>query len=324
MAYKLGMVSSTIDDRDWKIPMSLTTVSPITTKYRANKYDQGTSNECAYFSLAQWMEASESKQRGVQVRFSTGFNNGVRGENDYKGEGTMPREMLMQATIFGLVKYDLFPVSGTYEFCKEEVSKKWNYLEGEWLSSRIKGFVKLNNMQEVYSYMSEYGFGILYGQHVYESFFKTGTDGIVPTPSGNLLGGHMQYAPDIVLKNGKLLLATQNTWKGWGDNQMGYVNPSEQKGVEMWGPIPDNTKWYSDMPNAIMMVVPKDKTKRNNYIYSDNKRIDIPVGPFYHDNKLCTAIREPFEAIGAKVKWQRMPDGSDITIIYPRGFEIKD
>ncbi len=321
--YKFGMISSPDDERDWRIPMAVDFAKPITTLYRSNKYFQSYS-DCAPFAFNQWTEANEFRQRGVRIRYSPGYSYAARKDTDWQNEGMMPRELLMQAMMIGTVPYDLFPYEGTYIDVKSKLVEKWKSLDGVWLSSRIKGFVRLRTLADVYTYMAEYNLGILYGQMLYDSFLKTGTDGIVPPQSSAFLGGHLMYAPDLVMKNNELRIAVQNTYPNLGDNQMLYINISEQSSIEMWGPIPDDSKWYSDMPTELLMLVPADKTKRNDWMYVDNKKVTMPVGPFYNDDKLCTAIREPFEAIGCKVKWQRLPDGSEMTQIYPRGYEIKD
>lgn len=315
-----GMIPSPPDDRDFPVPPGVVgTVpsAPYTTKYRPNKRLQGATNSCAAQSMAQWIEAAELKQRGVRIPYSPGYIYGISLDGQWKNEGMIPRELLLNTMRFGVVRESMFSKLGTREYTMTELGKVWSSLDGEGIPARIRAFVRLRSMADVYAYMTQHDLGILFACRIYESYLKTGDDKVVPPPSGEVLGGHMQYAPDIVEVGGRLLIATQNTWLVNGQ-QTQYIDPTEQTFVEMWGPIPDDSPWYTDMPREIMFSIPVGG-RRNDYMHVDGKRVDIPVGAFYLDGKMCCAMREPFEAIGAKVEWYKMPGGSSTVIIKPRG-----
>lgn len=314
-----GMIESPIDERDWTPPVMMALLpKAIRTPHRASLRDQGEFGTCVAESMASWVEANELRERGVRITYSEGYVYGNRAETDHQGEGMIPRQMLMQNIRHGTVRRSMFSVRNNYTATRNELRAHAGNLKDEGFPTRIRGFVRLMTMTDVYAYMMEHEVGILVGCSVDSGFTRVGASGIIPAFTGPRLGGHMMYAPDIVSIAGTLRLALQNSWAGWGDGQRGYMDIATASGLEMWGPLPDDSSWYTEMPNEIILTVPADHSKRHDFMWVDNRKVEMPVGPFYVENKLCTALREPFEAMGAEVEWTRLADKSDVIRIRPR------
>lgn len=325
--FNLGMIYSPPDERDWHLPEEMVMASPelkaIRTPYRATPRNQFNYSTCAAEAMAQWVEANELRERGVRIEYSEGDIYAGREERDHKGEGMIPRQMLRWQMKHGAVRKSMFNVRNTYTSTITQRKAQEGFLKDEGLSTRIRGFVRLTSMKEIYAYMSEFQVGVLFGSAIDANYDRPQSNGVIAPFVAPSRGGHMVYCPDIVEINGRFLLAIQNSWgSGWGLNGVAYIDINEAVNVEIWGPLPEESSWYKEMPNEIILAHYKDG-RDNTTMYVENTAVKIPLGPFYYkgangETKLCTAIREPFEAIGAKVDWVRMETGDDIITIRPR------
>ncbi len=305
--YTTGMVPSPQDDRDYTIDKvvaySAEPIQNMIVSYVPQPIDQGPFGMCVAVTLAGILEASEYKQRNTQVLISPRYIYGNRTKLDYQGEGMMPREALKMASRFGAPRRELLPGLSTYQSARDAITSA---IDGEGLPNRIKGYVRLRNLQEVYDYFRIYDLPIMFGMSLTNSFYTTPSTGMVPAPSGDRVGGHAMRG--IGIRDGRLIV--QNSWGSqWGDSWKGYINITEQTGIEMWGIIPENSETLINRPQEMLLTL-GSKT-----MLVDNKIIEMDVAPFAQNNRTWVPLRFVTEALGAEVKWYPMPEGKDMIIL---------
>jgi len=295
-----GLIPSPPDERDYTLETVVSyksfPVKDITVPYVPEPFDQGNVGVCAAVTLAGILEAIEHEQRGVRVPLSIKYLYGNRGARDHQGEGMMPRQLLQMATRFGTPRRELLPGVANYPASREAITPS---LDGEGLPNRPKGYVRLRGLQDIYDYMTRFGFPVFFGMQVTESFMKTGADGMIPAPEGRLLGGHAMRCIGIRLLNGVHRLVLQNSWgASWGDNWLGYLSLDDgHRMVEAWGLLPEQSDTLIQKPQTIMLRI------GSNTVHIDSVAHKMDVAPFILNQRTWVPLRFIAEYLGMKVEW---------------------
>ena len=315
MRYTTGMIPSPPDERDYPLSKALTyasaPVQDIVVSYIPEPIDQGAYGICVAVTLAGLIEAAEWHQRKTKVLISPKFIYGNRAPTDHQGEGMQPRQALQMATRFGAPRRDLLPGLATYPAAKQAITPA---IDGEGLPNRPKGYVRLRTLQDVYDAFVALDLPVMFCMSVTESFKATPSSGVVPPPSGKLLGGHAMRCIGIRTVNGKKRLVIQNSWGvWWGQNGLCYIDLDDGHGdVEMWGIVPEYTESLIKRPQTIMLRV-GSKT-----VMVDSDRYEMDVAPFVQSDRTWVPLRFISEYLGMDVEWHPM-QGGDIIILRDGG-----
>jgi len=149
-------------------------------------------------------------------------------------------------------------------------------------------------LQDIYDYFRLYGFPILFGMYVTESFMTTSQNGMVAAPTGALLGGHAMRG--IGIRDNRLIV--QNSWgSNFGDNWKLYIDLQQHQGIEAWGAIPEGSETL--IQRSLEMLLTID----SNTAYVDGKAMTLDVPPTILNQRTMVPLRFISEALGAKVEW---------------------
>lgn len=177
-------------------------------------YDQDIYGMCVAFTLAEVKESEEGKERGQNIRFSPAFIYGNRRDTDWQGEGMEPREALKALQSDGACPWDMYPIWGDYPKCKAGITQAMRDAAKPYV---IKTYARAVTIDELKAAIYHTG-PCLLAIPVYESFYQTGKDGIVPPPSGKLLGYHAMMDYGWTTPSMGEYWRVQNSWgTAWGD-----------------------------------------------------------------------------------------------------------
>lgn len=195
MEFTLGAIPSPYDSRDYTLARS----NRILLEERPKIYiptiqmtqkNQGNVGKCVAAAKSIIRENKEFKQSGKIVVFSEDFLYANREADHYKGEGMYPREACDSLLKKGIVPLDYF------NYPNKEYS-----LLAPLLAPLLEALLPLAEPRKISAYyktttQAERELSLLnlgsqtFTFPVYSSFFKTGRDGIIPEPSGELNGYH--------------------------------------------------------------------------------------------------------------------------------------
>ena len=228
-----GVIPSPPDERDFTIAMARRALGKETVKsypekiripYPGPVYDQGNIGACVAYSLIAERLTSEWLQRKVIEHFSPGFIYGNRYWSFYRGEGMITRDALDSLRIDGAVLHEDFPFIDHYEKLKDIIEPHLETLRKKTAKPyRISSYFRLDGPdQDVVANMKEAlmnGMLIVTCIDVYESFFSTGKDGLVPIPDTakeKNYGGHamLTFGMDDTLGD----VGCTDTLNSWGEN----------------------------------------------------------------------------------------------------------
>jgi len=318
-----NIVSSPKDDRDYtvekfKVASASQLPSEYIIPYVPNVYSQETTSMCLAFSLASIKESHEFKERKVKKRYSPAFIYANRKITDWQYEGGMPRQMLKRLCKYGTCEFDDFNVLGSYGMCKTELNQRLNQLVPLSLPQKIYAYAKLRNTQEIKQCLYKFKTPVLVCINVYDSFYNTGKNGIVATPSGSNNGGHAMIAIGWKVINGKTYIIVLNSWgTDWADNGLCYIDNDSYKFTEIWAVV--DQKPEQEIEKATDMLL----TIGNKKMVVDNKMIEMDTAPFYKDNRTFVPLRFVSEALGYTVNWYKSgsSDGVGDMILVTNGGE---
>ena len=306
MDRQFGYKPSPIDPRDRKLGISIP-AQPVAASagFRSPVYDQGNTMECVAFATASIIEAINKKTRSIVRRISPGYIYGMRAEGDYIGEGMMPVEAFKNASKIGAVRWEDFPVVGDLPTVQSALSSKLGELDGYGIPNRIKAYVRLNTVAEISAFIQTYNVPAFIGMTVYQSFVNTGFDGIVPAPSGSILGGHGMQV--VATKGGNQKVEVQNQWgTGWGHYGNCTVDLSQHAGWEAWGFIDEDTTAIVNKQHEFMISFATNKIT-----FGDGTTKNLRGPAILHNSMTYINARDILEATGyGKIKWYPMPTGA--------------
>lgn len=241
--FKPGVLPSPPDDRDFTIAMACKALGKEPAKiypkkiripYPGKIYNQGDVGACGAYSIVEERTATEYQQRGIVEEFSPGFIYWNRYWSFHRGEGLIMRDALDSLRIDGAVLLSDFPYIGHISNMSPEQKELVSELRLKTGKPyRISSYFNLlgTTQEETVNNIKEAlmnGMIVIVCIDVYDSFFKTGKDGIVPMPDTKKEknnGGHAMSifgADDDIAKVGAY--ETLNHWgPEWGNNGWCYL-----------------------------------------------------------------------------------------------------
>ena len=232
--FKLQKLISPIDERDYDISM-LSCVSTeklpdnFSLTYQFDAKNQGKVNSCVGHSVSEWFEIAFKSSK----QFSPGFIYGNRDENEYPGTGWYNRLAFKHAVNEGVALLEDMPFNLEVPDIIKTVKENQILFE-KAKKHKAASYIKLNNVDEIKRFIYDTKTPVVISVAVYDSFYDTKSDGLVPKCSGKKQGFHSV----LILgwrEDGRLIML--NSWSNqWGDNGYGYLLTDDPNLItEAWG-----------------------------------------------------------------------------------------
>lgn len=307
--YTFGAIPSPHDYRDYPvakvIPMGIYPEEyiPPLTKIK----NQGSVGACVAYSLSTIKEYQERKEREQQGRntytqYSANFIYGNRADDDYQGEGMIPRQALKQLQEYGVCEEELMPGIWNYP-AQKKLFNETVYKAA--LPQRIKTYAAINTIEEVKNAIYFNG-PVLICFQIYESFCNCTGDLPLPKPGEKVLGYHAV----AVIGYTKDRLIIQNSWgESWGKGGICYMPLN----------YPINEKWA-----VTDLVMQHDVIKLqigSKIIEVNGNKKEMDTAAFIKDNRTFLPVRAVAEALGCEVDWDAKTQ--TVTLIKDRDYVDK-
>lgn len=255
--YGLGAVPDRYDPRDYVVAeptAAAVETYPVGFKLTSMPVkNQNTINSCVAHSIALIKEIQEFYETGKEMQFSVGWIYGYRLRNQHQGTGMMPKEALQTLQMYGDVLYDDFPENFEYN----DLSKLIEARKADCLSKaskyKISTYARVTSTSSVKACLYERHSPVMIICNIYDSFYNTSANGIVPTKSGALQGSHaMTIIGWTKTLNGEYYIV-QNSWgPEWGDCGVCYIKTDNNIITDMFT-ITDKQNeviTFKDVPNS--------------------------------------------------------------------------
>ena len=271
-----GVLLSPIDERDYRYKdISKASKTKLPDEYNLatgfDVLDQGQINSCVGHSLEEWFELVFK----TKFRFSPGFFYGNRSDiEDFPGEGMIISQALKHAIRDGAVPYDEFPYNLEVPVIIDMVKKDQSRLYS--IASKYKALTRINlDREDIKEFIFNEGCPVIVSLAIYDNFYDTKKDGMIPLCKGKYVGRHCVIIPGW-RKDGRLIVL--NSWsKKWGDNGFGYLDMNDPLTLcEMWGMTP-NKVTPPETPEVLWRVQTIAATKKENAEDSMKKLIHTPL-----------------------------------------------
>jgi len=229
--YKLGVISSEPDPRDYNIAKLIPQENMLTTfpksfriPYNHEIKNQENINSCVWHSFSYICEDLEEKQNGKYIRLSpaSGYlNRGV--DVSYKDQGFIPREGLKSLIKNGIAPWDTCPVN--LEFPQGEdyfLANKESILKNAY-KYRITAFAKVETIDEIKNGLINFGM-ITASIPIYDSFYRLTKQNAVYSPNIESESVHGLHMITIVAWNEDNKWVCLNSWgSGFADGGYFYL-----------------------------------------------------------------------------------------------------
>lgn len=230
--YKYGAVVRN-SNQDPEFPVSFR----LWTSGVKNQVDKGT---CVAHALTSMKEIQDYYDTKSLEKYSTSWVYLVRQNGQYKGEGMKTKEALANLKNVGVVPYSMLP--GNIEYGDGLIMGWKASMDQEMLAEakkhRINSYVLTNSADEIKKALYNDHSPVVIGVSIYESFYNTKENGIVPLPNQSteaLYGGHAMLIIGWITINAKQYWVVQNSWsENWGDNGYCYLQIDKFPIDEMW------------------------------------------------------------------------------------------
>lgn len=229
----LGMVPSPMDHRDYRLSRIVKVRTSFPPEYTVptlipRPYDQGEIGACVAFALKAIKEMQELAERQVFSSFSAAYIYGARDEDDYKGEGMIPREALDILRHRGTCLEELFPGIYPYPVCASKITPE---MDRDAKAQRIQTYTAIYTIEEAKTALMELG-PLAVGIPVYDSFYQGGHLPLPDTARELLRGYHMMAVVGWTKDQRWLVL---NSWgPEWGKLKGYCTLPFNYPITEMW------------------------------------------------------------------------------------------
>lgn len=254
---KLYLKPSPQDDRDYKVtrlvPMAESFPLEFVTIYPGQVKDQGQVGSCMAHSIAETRETIEALQSKVYNQFSVGFVYGNREvPAGQETEGMIPRDALKQLMACGDVYNVDFPYNEEYPSVHARLGLVKTDLLAKAYPHRITAYCRLWTLNDIKTALMKLG-PVIIGIPVYDSFYTTGADGIVPIPKvrKEAIAGYHAITVFGWRKDNSLIVL--NHWGSeWGNKGWCYLPADFIKlsGFEAWS-ITDTLLPIQESPQVV-------------------------------------------------------------------------
>jgi C1A family cysteine protease len=221
--HALGTIKDKPDTRDYLVtnyittPVALPTIFSMRGKQTPIK-NQGSFGACASFSGCAMKEYYDSIEYGKIIDLSEQWLYGKNKENGgYPGEGEYPRVVVDTLVKFGVCEEIYQPYEERYP-AKNAPKPGADTNAAKY---KAKEYARVSrDIQAIKTALVQNG-PVFISVKVYESFYNTGSNGIVPMPksSEQFLGGHGMVA--VGYDDTRRMLEVKNSWGSFGDK--GYL-----------------------------------------------------------------------------------------------------
>lgn len=217
------------DDRDYLVSKLIAQVSVFPTEflipYNHEVKNQGMVSSCVAHSLAYCKEIIEEKQSNKFKQFSVGYIYGNRSTTDYQKPGMYPREALSHL-LDGNVLYEDFPYNLEMPEIMGKVYAQSSTLVLKAYPYRITAYCRLYSIDDIKNALMQIG-AVTVSYPIYNSFYNTGSNGIVPIPSGSIHGNHMMTIIGWIVIDNVEYWVILNSWgSNWGKNGQCFIKTS--------------------------------------------------------------------------------------------------
>ena len=204
-----------------------------------NQVDKGT---CVAHAMSSMKEIQDYYDSKSMENYSTSWIYLMREDNQYQGSGMYIKEAMANLKKYGVVPYSMLP--GNIEYTDGvAISKKYKNdaaMLTEAQKHRINSYVMTKSKTDIKEALYYDHSPVVIGVLVYESFYNTQSNGIVPIPNvakEDCYGGHALLITGWITIGNKEYWVVQNSWgENWGDNGFCYLEI---------GSFPINESWTS-------------------------------------------------------------------------------
>jgi C1A family cysteine protease len=227
------------DPRDFRCKLSLRpgidskNIDLRTTAWMPPVWDQGELGSCTAQGIGGAYEFTRKKQNLEDFTPSTLFiyyNERALEGNINEDAGAEPRDGMKVLQQWGCCNEGLWPYIQR-KFANKPSSKAY----GEATKNKIKTYERVEFNPDAIRAALSHQSPVVFGIQVFSNFMDTKADGIVPSPSGDVLGGHCMLI--VGSKDDKFIF--RNSWgERFGEKGYGYIDASyvtnENLAGDMW------------------------------------------------------------------------------------------
>lgn len=305
-----GVFFSPIDERDYtpdKLGLGLDVLcaaAPLpddfSLEYPGKAKYQFLVRSCLAHAISYRKEIEYYLKNGVFKYFSVGFPYANRSTTDYQGGGLVFRQAVDHEVNDGNVFNEDFDYNEEYPAIldifnpvKDELMKKAAENKND------KSYISLSvaNFDEIRAFIYKYKRPVKISITMYESFYETGSDGIVPLKSGKFIGGHgmvvLGWKRDDSAPFGFRLKFLNSYSEEWGENGYGYIADCV-------------TECYGTLPNDDIPVIPTPQKTTGWRVQIESDRLASTA-----DNTIRELYVKSLSKLGKIIKACKIPDPTD-------------
>lgn len=239
--YGLGCFKDVPDERDFIFTISKA-ASPVSypSNFKLESVpikNQGSVNSCVAHSIATIKEVQEYYETKKKMTFSVGWIYGYRVGNQYKGEGMYPREALNNLIKYGEVTSNYFPENIEWgKQLSDLISKRKTTCLTQGLVYRCSAYARVTGTQNVKACLYVNHSPVLICCNIYDSFYTTKKDGVVPTlMTGQHNGNHAMVIVGWKKIGNAEYWIVQNSWGvEFADNGYCYIRVGSRFITDMY------------------------------------------------------------------------------------------
>lgn len=243
--------------------------------------NQQSVNSCVAHAIAEFFEITEADEKGYYTPFSTGFIYSYRLPGQYGGEGMYPNEALSFAQKIGMVPRDMYPEDLEISVGRTVFAARKAECVKEAANYKLETFAKITSNNNVKISLVTNKTPVIIICNIYDSFYKTGADGIVPNNSGNICGSHAMLIVGYIAINGATYWVVQNSWgKEWAKNGYCYIKLNHPCITALYTAVnADNVATnFNDVEATRWSKESIDKCAKAGLLVGDNKGNFNPTG----------------------------------------------